>query len=351
MAESSRLSPEELDRLEDALEGLEHLDEIEDPSPVVAARLLDFRTILAASREALPLEDVPAGLLDGVLREARLSPEDSGVNVAPEVEAPARSWWSRWRKGLLLPGLAVAGSAALVLLLVRPQLDAGPQMDDTGQIVSANVPRGQAAPAAEVEADGVDADEEVSAAPLPPPSAAAPAEPAVEAEPEAEPEIIRTFEDSKKAESPPTEAKPSEAPGELGRVSKVPGTTAPAKSDSGASSGWDAIEQGDRARKGNDCFTARNHYARALDDGNDSVRARAYVGMGLCKASEGDDAAAAEYLDQAEELDPESADYAGTQSSERKAKPSAPRPSRKRRAKKRSSADAPNDPFDSIDRK
>lgn len=348
-----RLGPDELDRLEDALEGLEALEDLRDPSDAVSSRLADFQFILQASRDALPLEDVRPGLLDGVLSEARLSTADIPASVPepPQTE----SFWARMRKAWLIPGLAVAGSAALVLILVRPMLDEEPAQESTGAVaINQDTTRAveealpSSAPASQLgQAEASMATEAVagsakSDAPPPPPPAApatrglgkrqAPAEvmpepaPAPEPAPEPEPEL-----------EPP--AKVPEA---------VVDDTKSSDAESGASEkGWNAIEQGDAAREGGDCFSARNHYARALDDGNDSVRARAYVGMGLCKQSDGNAAAADEYFDKARELDEDAVKFADTRAEEAPSKPSSRRPKKKASRKRKRSMDFDEsmDPF------
>ena len=101
--------------------------------------------------------------------------------------------------------------------------------------------------------------------------------------------------------------------------------------------GWNAVEDGDIARKGGDCFTARNHYARALDDGNDSVRARAYVGMGLCKREDGNEAAANEYFTKARELDEDAVEFAETQNKKRSKRPRPRAPAKKASGKRKKS--------------
>ena len=300
-----RLGPEELDRLEDALEGLEFLEDTSDPSEAVASRLLDFKTILQASREALPLEPVRPGLLDSVLSEARMSAPDI---VSPSVQVPAKqSLWQRIRKSLVLPGLAVAGSAALVLLIVKPKLGS-PEAQPDGSIVARSEPA--------ASAPTKDADAEAAALP--------------ESDPASEPPAEEQVEVRRAAEAPPppaavTPPQPSEIAG-----GRAPADDAANADEKVSSEGWDAVEDGDAARKGGDCFSARNHYARALDDGNDSVRARAYVGMGLCKQQEGNSAAASEFFDKARELDEDAVDFAETQrAKERKPQPKPRRPSKK----------------------
>ena len=120
MAEAPQFSPEELDRLEDALESIEgmELDLIEDESPAVRERLVDYRAILIASRDALPMQDVPEGALDRVLSIAADPGQDELAAALPSDE-PQPSWWTRFRRTLLIPTLAVAGSAALILVIVQ----------------------------------------------------------------------------------------------------------------------------------------------------------------------------------------------------------------------------------------
>ena len=119
---SSRLdlTPADLDRLEDALEDLElssaQGDASDDP---VAQRLSEYREILRIGREAMPLEDVPAGLLDGVLTEAR-----QAAAAAPAAAKAAPSFWARWRLGVWVPAVAFAGSAALLLVVLVPKDEA-----------------------------------------------------------------------------------------------------------------------------------------------------------------------------------------------------------------------------------
>ncbi len=330
MAEA-RLGPEELDRLEDALEGLEYLDDLGDPSPGVSARLADFKLILEASREALPLELVPTGLLDGVLAEARMSAEDIQT---PSPAPSAGGFWARMRRAWLVPGLAVAGSAALVLLLVQPTLrgeaeQAGAEpmavQDVRSPSPSAAAAAGDAAPE-ERDEDELEGLREESASSVRPPPASPPAAAGSAAG------------DARAGQSKADEPTPAAEPMPAEATQPEPGDAAAAEAQqSDGGSGWNAVEDGDTARKGGDCFTARNHYARALDDGNDSVRARAYVGMGLCKREDGNEAAAAEYFAKARELDEDAVEFAETQHKKRAKRPLPRAPSKKASGKRKKS--------------
>jgi len=340
-----RLGPAELDRLEDALEGLEALEDLHDPSEAVSSRLADFQFILQASRDALPLEDVRPGLLDGVLSEARMSAPDIRPPAAEPSATP--SFWARMRGAWLIPGLAVAGSAALVLILVKPMAADSPQLEEAGAVAtnkdSSRVQAEAASPPAperaEQEEDSAPLSKAVAgqaksdSAPVPP------SEPAA---------ATATTRSSIEQRGSPAELVPEPAP-EAEPSPDLPGAAADAGvgGDKPAVSekGWNAIEQGDSAREGGDCFSARNHYARALDDGNDSVRARAYAGMGLCKRKDGNTAAADEYFDKARELDEDAIRFADTRAEEKPSKPSSRRPKKKASRKRKKSMDF-NDAMD-----
>lgn len=335
-----RLGPDELDRLEDALEGLEWQDALDDPSAPVAERLADFKLILQASREALPLEEVRPGVLDGVLAEARMSAQD--IRSPAAAKSTGESFWARLRKAWLVPGLAVAGSAALVLILLQPTLSDDGVADKAEAVAVNEAPASEDAPAAAAPAKA-DARRTQS------PAGAARALPEV-----LEDEAAQEEAPAAAPPPPPADVVPQPAPTSTLEKAK---DQAPApeeadlKQDASTGQGWNAIEEGDAARKGGDCFSARNHYARALDDGNDSVRARAYVGMGLCKRAEGNNAAANEYFDQARELDEDALEFAGTQSKERKSKPVPRRPRKKSSGKRKKNSigfDEANDPLSGL---
>src|SRR5436190_2497016 len=104
-------SPAELDRLEDALErwtadDVESVPEDSSLSPRMRERLESYRDLLAMTRAELPMEDVPDGLLAGVLAEAARSgaPGPREVKVA---EVARVGFWERLRRSMLLPGVAL----------------------------------------------------------------------------------------------------------------------------------------------------------------------------------------------------------------------------------------------------
>jgi tetratricopeptide (TPR) repeat protein len=297
MADPAPLKPDELDRIEDALEWLEAVEAIDDASPRVRDRLAEYREILVASRDALPLEDVPTGLLDGVIAEARASAGAPTPVVAAATEAPRRSLWDRFRRSFLVPTLALAGTAALVLWIARPDPHASgidraeiaqreaPPTADAARSKSEDA-RAGGATATPRALEGEAAVTEESAAPSPP--AAMPAQaPAADAPggllrlDEAEQKPIGGLEDLGKQVQEPAKNEPSPA--------EVPG--------------WDLIEKADASRKAGDCRSAREVYEVATEDDDPAVRARAFAGLGLCDQAAGNTDAAEENFAKARDED------------------------------------------------
>jgi hypothetical protein len=299
MADHAEFSAPELDHLEDALEGLE-LAPPSDAAPHLRRRLEEYRNILTLSRAAMPMVDVPRSLLDGVLAQARASCETP--TLTPSVTAPpVESFWSKLRRFGVLPGVALAGTAAAVLLMVerKPQTDEAVATRSEGQVVAkaesrakdvAAVEASPAAPGAAAEPEQAAARSGAGAAP-PPPTSSAPAS----APTPAPAGITRQEAD----EAAPTDDAVVDA--QLGEEkSKSDKKMADAETPR-----WDIIARGDRARHRGDCKVARNEYALALADVDTRVRARAHAGLGLCDAADGDRKSADSAYTAARELDAE----------------------------------------------
>jgi hypothetical protein len=303
MVDHAEFSAHELDHLEDALEGLELAPPVEG-APQIRRRLEEYRNILTLSRAAMPMVEVPRGLLDGVLAEARASVETPAIT--PSVAAPQpESFWSKLRKFALLPGVALAGTAAVVLFMVD-------RKDETAaQVVAASKADAKVATAVEQRKN----DEGERAAEAPAPGAAATGSRAAAAEPAPppaptstpvapaaapEPEVAeRKREDAaaeRQEESPNDDGDAQAGLGGAKQDKKVADAETPR---------WDIIARGDRARHRGDCKVARNEYALALDDVDTRVRARAHAGLGLCDAAEGDRKSADAAYTAARELDGE----------------------------------------------
>jgi len=130
----SEFEPAQLDQLEDALAALEDpraLSEIARElqlDPQVADRFDAYREISRLTAAHLVDEPVPVDAYTRAVTAAQV--ETTGVGVAaPLAPAPEplatdvkggwQRWWKRWRAGLI-PLTALGGTAALVLLMVRP---------------------------------------------------------------------------------------------------------------------------------------------------------------------------------------------------------------------------------------
>jgi hypothetical protein len=350
----SELQPVELDALEDFLEGLE--DDgvpasvgIDDPQAqrLITQRLTEYRTILRVCREALPLEDVPAGVLDGVLEEARRS----SVAAAPSRQP---SLWQRLRRSFVIPGLALAAAAALVIVMVRPgAMDEAASTHD----LAANE-----APAAAVHDDSV-VDPEPADGRLADANLQAQRQLELESEargggvldsrvePPAEEEADISGEsvdgdrvardpassnqqglggvDLEKREAKPAERRPKSTAQTPSPAKKAPSSSkdappppmpkpaapggAGAKSDAPAAGAnvdvlWKAIDAGDAQRRGGKCSAARASYEKVLQAGASTIdktaMARALAGLGLCEVEAGKQAAADAHFASARTADP-----------------------------------------------
>lgn len=351
MADPAPLEPEELDRIEDALEWLEAVETIDDGSPQVRDRLAEYREILVASREALPLEEVPAGLLDGVIAQARASAGAPTPVVAVSAEAPRRGLWDRFQRSFLVPTVALAGTAALVLWIARPDPNASgidraevaqreaPPTEDAARSKSGDA-RGGEATATPRALDGEAAVIEESAAPSPAaamPAQAPPAAPAADAPAAEAPGGLLRLDEA--------EQKPIGGLEDLGKQVQERAKNEPSPADV---PGWDLIEKADASRKAGDCRSAREVYEVATEDDDPAVRARAFAGLGLCDQAAGNTDAAEENFAKARDedgsidtlIDRESAKP--YRSSTRAAKPSA-----KKKPKSKAAA-SKDDPFSGL---
>ena len=323
------LGPGELDLLEDALEELELDGALErwaedELDPRVLSRLHDYRSVLVAAREALPLEDVRAGVLDDVLAQA----QQAAAAPAAGVAAAREPWWTRLRRSFVVPVLALAGTAALVLWVFDPE--------DQTKLVDPPDPSAPAAERAPAGAERAESKrEQAGSAATPVAPAAAPTDAPVvpgAADPAAAADGDATFatpkpleleqsaaeaklDAAKKNEEKPVEDRGATSSGDVtgllggaAGAGGMPGqppaqTKAGGKSAGPASGRWDIVVRGDRARQAGDCVAAREEYSVALEDDEPRVRARAFAGLGLCDAAIGDEASADANYERARALD------------------------------------------------
>lgn len=336
MSSRMQLSPAELDRLEDGLEGLEELDLDQLGDDAVGQQLSEYRGLLQLSREAMPVQEVPSGLLDGVLEQARAAAANSAPAAAP-------SWWSRVRLSLWVPTLAFAGSAALLLVMLWPGQDdeaseatvargepakVAPQAadrpyDDDGRLAAAESSRNDAddalAPAEAVRGGGLGIGERSPGSPELEPPLADEQDEEDEAEPVAAAEPRRSrakasgssgsvvgglpgsgLGKSRDEPLPSPKTEPSSPP---------PPPSSGAKSDKKKEAADDAdlmreVLEGDKARHAGNCGLAKMRYDKARKSGDDAVRARALAGKGLCEAAAGNSGQAKKLFDQARAANP-----------------------------------------------
>jgi hypothetical protein len=336
MSSRLELGPADLDRLEDALEDLELRPALElEADDPVAQRLVEYRALLQLGRRALPLEEVPTGLLDGVLAQAR-----QAVAAAATV-APKPSFWARWRLGTWVPTLAFAGSAALLLLVLVPKGEA-PAPTAVAQSEPSAPPMAAAEPRASDERlaiaqlgrrDEAKQDEDAlrgagvaigerapEAEPAPPVEEPEP-EPAVDLEAQA----VTNGAGRRKAVAPgqgnaggatgsppkPTSKAPPTSSGGKGKNDAKPdplgADPTPQKKDDKAAGEdlWPEISRADADRRSGSCGLAKMRYDKLRKADDPRVRARALAGLGLCEAAAGDLATAKKLFDQARAADPD----------------------------------------------
>lgn len=293
----SEFTPAELDLLEDALEWVgdptRHAELAAMPAPL-RQRAEEYASILALSREAMPEEDVPPGLLDGILAEARRA----APGPAPVAEGP--SFWERLRRSFLLPGLALAGTAALLLWVARPNEEVPSVFTEQ----AAPAPKPTPAPAAEARASQAPADgaELEDMAPESYDSKDRQAEAAPREEEEAAGAAVAEPAGAPKAAAARTKPKK-----EAAEALPLPGldVAEAARVDADKDSVRDQLESGDRARRKGRCDVAEAEYAAvARSTGPAAERARALAGLGLCRAADGKSADAERYFAEARALDP-----------------------------------------------
>jgi len=328
------LAPDELDRLEDALE--RWTEEGFEPGPedsLLAAplreRLDGYREVLAATREALPLEDVGDDVLAAVLAEARRG------EAKPRREARGPGLWERLRRSMLLPGVALAGSAALLLYLVQPSeqltLDS-PSVDETPALREAA---------------------RLASEPGLAPAAPSPVELAAPEKSAAEPAPAAPIEEDKRAGAAGATA--SEAPGaavakEMDAKADRPKVKSARKDDMPADAGdevlpglgdappaaadkeelRDTLETADQARHRGDCKSAEDRYLEAMKmDGAMIEQARARAGYAICMQQQGDEAVASKYFEKARLMYPGIDAWIAREGGEKKPSKKAPAPAPK----------------------
>lgn len=342
-SEAEQLSPAELDVLEDALERWTG-DEAPVPedsllAPSLRARLEDYRGLLALTRAELPLEEVPDGLLASVLAEAHQSARAPAPPSRREVAGPGL--WERLRRSMLVPGVALAGTAVMLLWIAQPVEDAAPTLSDRmlgeSQIVPTPAqlsPDRSPAPAAarEPEAAALVAPDKDEAR-APGGAADAPADAPAD---EGKPDRIDGLDSVDGLDSADSKAeRPKPAAGLVKGSKKAADALAPTypglddapPADADKEALRDTLELADTARRKGRCGEALDLYLQAMGmSGAESERARARAGYGLCLMQQGDDRAD-RYFDAAHKLWPGVGGWIARERGDGPSKKAAPKPS------------------------
>ncbi|HLT35823.1 MAG TPA: tetratricopeptide repeat protein [Enhygromyxa sp.] len=273
--------PRQLDQLEDALEGLEEIDDLEslELSPALTERLAEYQDVLALCREAFPVEEPRVDLLTDVLAEAR------AVSRRPKLaEADGSGWrrfWTRWR-GTMIPGLALAGTAAAVLLLLEPErdLDRSAQLTDGSQ--------------ADDKAERKDSDSAPSE-PTNIPQTDERDEPEIEQD-VVEPVPLPTKVPDNSAGTPAVKkTKPRISKDTAPSVAPLPAPEPLSKDET-----WTTLERANADRRKGDCDRARSRYEQIIAASSDNLAiSRAKAGIGLCLEQDRRNTEANQWFEQA----------------------------------------------------
>ncbi len=296
MAEPDAFDPTQLDAIEDALEGLEELEDLESLGLDAASteRLGAYREILVQSREAFPMESPGDAGMASLMAAARQSVAESTATAATNSGAKPAPSWARW-----LPFIALAGATAAVLLVIRPPASA-PGLQTVAE-----------ADAGDAQADAAKAKEEVAASEVVDKS-------------DRDGSKVASGSPSGTSEDTPLEAKtpaasaegpplPTEASSGA-RKAKQKATTK--KKSSGAVEtepavesvtdkeiAWDQLMRAHSLRRKGQCSSARSLYAGLLDAALPAnVRAQAEAGTGLCREYEGKESSGAANFSRAREI-------------------------------------------------
>ncbi|MFO7564304.1 MAG: hypothetical protein R6X02_16780 [Enhygromyxa sp.] len=264
--------PRQLDSLEDALEGLEEIDDLEslELSPALTERLAEYQDVLALCREAFPVEEPRAELLTDLLAEAHAV--SRRVKPSETDESTWRRFWTRWR-GTLIPGLALAGTAALVLLALEPepapkhaQRASDEQRSEQARDPAEGADSTPSEPTNLPQTDQADEPDE-------------PDEPDPKQADGAEPIPFEPIDTTGPAPvNPVKKSKPRTS-----KSAAIADPPKPAPEPLSKDETWTSLERANADRRRGDCDRARSRYERVLAASADKLAiSRAKAGIGLC---------------------------------------------------------------------
>jgi hypothetical protein len=274
----AEFDPRQLDQLEDALEHLgDHdlqadQDSLELPAELIE-RLTEYQDVLALCRDAFPLESPPDGLLTGVIAEAREVSRHPRTRDAGQRGAWRRIW-ERWR-GTVVPGLALATTAVVVLWVIEPDT----KLENANEVASSKLE--DRSPTAELErtqpagksSEPTELDKSTgksmgkSDQPVQPPEPPVTDTEPKPAEQDPEPKSSAAGKPAKKSKSDDAyDLQPEPAP------------TPMSKDET-----WTNLERAHTARRAGNCDRARSLYDDVIAASSDALAiAQAKGGIGLC---------------------------------------------------------------------
>ncbi|PRQ05956.1 tetratricopeptide repeat protein [Enhygromyxa salina] len=346
----AEFDPRELDILEDALEDIDQIDDLASLglSPALSERLAEYQDVLALCREAFPTETPADHVLAEVIAEAHEVSRRPKLRDGLEVTGGWRSFWERWR-GTVLPGLALAGTAAAVLLLLEPNVmrdDSQDRLTDDSATERAgrtnDTERSQPASEPTFESKGADdsakdADDDSPDSPDSPEDVDDSAGVPIEGQdpdsgslddPRPDPGSLAVPQPDppRKSGSPTHKSKPAAEPA----VAPTPAPEPMSKDET-----WTSLERGNAARRTGDCDHAHSLYQEIIAAGSDSLAvARAKAGIGLCYEQDRRSSEATKWFDDARSEKPGIDAWINTQRDEQ------PLPGEKKKSKKSEAFDA-----------
>lgn len=337
--------PRQLDALEDALAVLDEAElELEEVAETYGLddatrrRFAAYRDVSAAVRDALPEHEAPADALEramaavhaeatGVGVAAPLEPGDRPEPTAAEVAGGWGRWWKRWRAATI-PLATLAGTAALVLWVVRP--DGSGTLGEANTLAEGPARPTMPTPGGEPATDELRDAEEAASEPEPAPGATE----SLEAERSAPSAVEQAAPAPAKAKKTAPALKEENVAGPRGYTEQPAIDTEDPKGQL-----YERLSAAHRMRRNGNCASAVIKYEALLGQPDlDAIqRARAEAGLGLCRDLLGDGKRSSAHFKAAREADPT---IEGWIDSERtKTAPPGEKSRRKALPKKRSKAD------------
>ncbi|KIG14540.1 hypothetical protein DB30_06688 [Enhygromyxa salina] len=340
----AEFDPRELDILEDALEELDqldHVDQIEELAsrgltPALRERLGEYQDVLALCREAFPTETPADHVLAAVIAEAHEVSRQPKLRDGVEGAGGWRSIWERWR-GTVLPGIALAGTAAAVLFLLEPNTT----LNDKNELLteaSKNDRRAEQSNASDTKRSEPASEPTFESRGAQDPTKDPFDTPDADAGEDVELDDAKPNADDASDPVVADQPDPARKPSSTHKAKSAPAPAvapAPAPEPMSKDETWTSLERGNAARRMGDCDRAHSIYSQIIAAGADSLAvARAKAGIGLCYEQDRRSSEANRWFDDARSGNPGIDAWISTQRDEQ------PLPGEKKKTKKAEAFDA-----------